>query len=93
MNDGATYQPHHFNIQVYTMRLSSHHWDIWVSVVCRWAQAGRPRLQSNIDLAMKISTVPNNVIPEIHSVNLKDRTQANMYNIQSADYVLPTMHW
>ena len=23
MNDGATYQPNHFNIQVYTMRLSS----------------------------------------------------------------------
>ena len=74
MNDGATYQPHHFNTQVYTMRLSS------------LGHLGECSMQMGPGRAPKavvkyrfgnenLNCTQHWYTLNIHSVNLQDRTQ------------------
>ena len=93
MNDGATYQPHNFNIQVYTMRLSS------LGHLGECSMQMGPGRAPKAVVKYRFGNENLNRTQHWYTLNTQSQPKTShtsiqcTQHIQSDDYVLPTMHW
>ena len=87
MNDGATYQPHHFNIQVYTMRLSS------LGHLGECSMQMGPGRAPKAVVKYRFGNENLNRTQHWYTLNTQSQPKRSHTSIHCTHYVLATMHW